>query len=269
MKKRIHIFVLAIILIISLLSACTIKGQDINNYIESSIENTLQEEAYYAKFELSIDTLVSDVSGIIIGAEYENKKVSYEVIYNNGEHYCKIINGDIITEIWLGYEGDNRIIFQREKAGSDDAVELIKDYVEGDSINILADLLIKYSSLSEQDVLLRDGIKRIGYDMIKVKTEEIFLINEDLPYRERIGKDNPEAPEYKYFWNNIIESHKETINLTVKDDKVVKFEIIREIVEGREKSGQIAIGESHIGVVIEIQEINIEIVYIKKSIPAK
>jgi len=270
MKRKIIIIALTLSILIVTLSGCNIKGDDINAYIEKAIASTLAEESYYAKFDLSIETLISSNTGLVSGGAFETRKVSYEIIYNNGEHYSKCIDGDTQTEKWIYFDNDTKKSFTKIQKANEQDIITDEIFQAEESINILADLLVKYSSLEGKDIILRDGINRFGFDMLKIKVETLVLVNDSLPYRQKMtAKDGDEA-EYKYIWSNIVEADKETINLTIKGDKITCFEIIRETVESRPRTTQLGgIGESHIGVTTELQEIEINIEYKAVSIPTR
>ncbi|MGI6213074.1 MAG: hypothetical protein ACOYIQ_00775 [Christensenellales bacterium] len=257
MKRKAFIFI--IFVLIFTLAACNIKPEDFNGYFEGSIASA-KGENYYSGFELTRYT-AKESTGITGSVEYSVTKIAYTVAHRDGEYYCKTETEGVVTQRWVYKEGDELKLLVKENG------EVTQDrlFTEEDSINIIADLLQYYSTLSDKDILQRQGIKRAGFDMLKVRSEQIE--STETPYRKKIGKGDD---EYKYYWDKIKCAEKRTVNLTIKKGKLNLLEAVIEYAEPRETpSGQITTTDKYIGVVIRREQIEARINYGDFEIPAR
>ncbi len=261
MKK--YALVMVLIILTLVFSACNVKLEDFNEYFEQSIQIT-QKENYHTEFEL-IEYIAKDTTGLTGSVEYSIEYSNYVIAYQNGEYYCKITKDGKITERWVYLDNDKQKLLTKKNGAEDEG----RDFDEQeDSINLIADFLIEYSTLTDKDILQREGIKRLGFDILKVKSEYVQVVDTDKDYRQKIGKDSNN--EYKYYWHNIRSAEKETINLTIRDKKIELLEAVVEYVEQRPTPpGQIAITDKYVGLIVRRMQIEAKIQYGEYSIPVK
>lgn len=262
MKKHISIVILIALAIV--LTGCNIKPQDFTGYFEQSIVDA-KESNYCTHFELVEHTERESTGSITGSIEYSKEKTAYIVVHKDGEYYAKEVKGDTTIERWV-YKKDARPMLTVKKNG---IIIEDRELIEGqDSINLIADLFADYSALNGKDILQIQGIKRLGFDMLKVKSESVELIRENQEYKKKIGKGKNE--EYKYNWDNIKSAEKRTINLTIKSDKIDILEAVVEYVEQRKTPpGQIATTDKYIGVIVRRLQVEAHLQYGDFPIPSR
>jgi|GEM_PF-6465383 len=257
--KKFFLTILLIILVLTF-SSCNVKQKDFAAYFEKSIQD-MQGANYSTAFEVT-EYIAKEAKGITGSVEYEVKQYSALVVHKNGEYYSQTEKEGKITKRWIYKDDDTLRLLVKE---NEIVIEDLPFNPDTDSINLIADLLQDYSTLSGKDILQTQGIKRLTFDMLKVKSERIDFIKE--PYRTKIGSDKNQ--EYKYNWDNIRCAEKETINLTVKKKRIDLLEAVIEYVEQRPTpAGQITVTSKHIGLIVKRAQIEAKINYNDYEIPA-
>ncbi len=259
MKK--YLLTIILIILVVTFSGCNVKQESFDAYFESSIKN--MREANYSTSFTVVEYTAKEAKGITGSVEYDIEQYSCFAMHKNGEYYSQEIRGNDTKERWI-YK-DNDCLKLLEKINGEITIDKVFDS-ESDKTHLIDDLLQDYATLTGKDILQTQGIKRLNFDMLKVKSEKVDPIRE--PYRTKIGKDKDS--EYKYNWDNIKSAEKETVNLTIKKDKIDLLEAVIEYVEQRPTpSGQITVTTKHIGLIAKRIQIEANISYNDAEIPKR